>query len=162
MSNTGRLRIWLDGSERWKLRSQFVNKAGYIQVLYRASPDQSKGKKSLRIHRLVAEVFHPNPENKREVNHKDGVKANNRADNLEWATRSENRAHAIKSGLWSIPNPARCGRRLTEDEARVIFALRAEGKTNRQIGELVGKHRSSVSLILNSRKWSHLGLAKAS
>ena len=51
------------------------------------------------VHRLVAQTFLDNSLNKREVNHKDGNKANNNVSNLEWVTSSENQLHAFKNGL---------------------------------------------------------------
>ena len=52
-----------------------------------------------RLNRIVAEAFIPNPENKTEVNHKNGNKTDNRAENLEWTSKSENMIHAYKTGL---------------------------------------------------------------
>jgi HNH endonuclease/NUMOD4 motif len=64
---------------------------GYIRV--------SINETLYRMHILVAKAFIPNPENKPHVNHKDGVRDNNKLENLEWVTRSENMQHAYDTGL---------------------------------------------------------------
>ena len=67
------------------------NKAGYLTVcLYNGV------KKTVRIHRLVAQAFIPNPENKPFINHKNGIKTDNRACNLEWVTSAENNLHKCR------------------------------------------------------------------
>lgn len=62
------------------------------------------------VHRLVAEVFVPNPLNLPEVNHRDGDRGNNAATNLEWTSRAGNAQHAHRTGLiWNAPRAGQCG-----------------------------------------------------
>lgn len=78
----------------WEMSKQTNGQAYMMVSLY-----QNAKRKSALVHRLVAEAFIPNPENKPTVNHKNGDKYNNQVDNLEWMTQRENLLHAYKMGL---------------------------------------------------------------
>jgi hypothetical protein len=78
---------------------QRIDRGGYYTVRL-----TKKDKGSTKyVHRLLAETFIPNPENKKCVNHMDGKKLNNALCNLEWCTASENSKHAYQTGLSKVP-----------------------------------------------------------
>lgn len=93
--------IFNDGSILGK-KGRFIKlhkgTSGYLQLNIGRKPT-----KSYLVHRLVAELYLPNPDGLPEVNHKDGNKANNRVANLEWCTRNHNIQHGVDNGL--IPSP---------------------------------------------------------
>lgn len=82
-------------NKREKILKTYINNRGYKTIKLA----KNKTKKAFFIHRLVAENFINNLENKKEVNHIDGNKLNNNVSNLEWCTRSENMHHAYEMGL---------------------------------------------------------------
>lgn len=72
-----------------------INKQGYLKV----SLSKNGKQKGFFIHRLVAIAFIDNPDQKKTVNHINGIKNDNRVENLEWATQQENNMHAWETGL---------------------------------------------------------------
>ena len=79
-----------------KVLKPWIGVGGYVYINLTNGHGKPMPK---RLHRLVAKAFVPNPYNKPQVNHKDGDKTNNCADNLEWVTKSENMNHAYRTGL---------------------------------------------------------------
>ena len=129
-----------------KLLKQGVNKSyPYARVSF--SLGCSGTPKIMFIHRLVAEAFINNPENKPQVNHIDGNKLNNNVDNLEWVTNKENQIHAWETGLQKI----------TDEQREKMSSTRirnetSKGKNNPMYGKKFSdEHREKISASLKGK-----------
>ena len=126
---------------------------GYIRhCLYK-----NKSKKTLSTHRLVAFAFIPNLENKPEVNHINGIKSDNRVENLEWVTASENCIHSFKIGL----NTPKVGEnnnksKLTKEDVSKVYSLNRDGMSTKDISNMYNVCRTTIDRILSGKRWNHV------
>ena len=98
-------------------------------------------KSPVSVHRLIATLFIPNPESKPYINHKNGIKNDNRVENLEWCTQQENVSHAFKNGLIVIPKGEKnwMHGRLGKDSTKGKPVIQKEFKT----GKVVSRYGSA-------------------
>ena len=110
------------------------------------------------IHRLVAQAFIPNPDNKPEVNHKDGNKSHNYAWNLEWVTSKENIEHALRTGLKKgMKGDKHPCRKISSDIAKLICELLSTGKYSyKEIAEKTNSTYTIVKKIKNRERWCEI------
>ena len=131
------------------LRKQDVESTGYVRV--RLSENGIRLR--LSVHRLVALAFlGPPPTKKHQVAHYDGVKTNNRAENLRWATCKENMADKQRHG--SQARGETQGRsKVTEED---VFAIRSSGDTYYALAARYGISRNTVYRIRKRLNWAHV------
>jgi hypothetical protein len=150
VSNWGRIK-----SLKRKYNGCLIMKPYTFKNKYPTLPLSKNGKsKSHAIHRIVALHFVPNIKNKPEINHKDCNKTNNYANNLEWCTRKENKAHARKHKMVA------CGEtsgnsKLTNQDVREIRTLKGI-LAYRKIARLYGVTYTTIFNIINKITWNHV------
>ena len=136
-----------------KIINWFSDKDGYL----RAKISVNNHRFTKGAHRLVAQAFIPNPENKTEINHIDGNKKNNDVDNLEWATRQENALHAIRIGLYNPRGESNGHSRYTEAQIREACKLMEDPKNPpRYISKVTKVSRIVLYEIKKGVAWKHI------
>lgn len=135
------------------LLKPLANHKGYFQVVL-----SKNGKsKTKTVHRLVAETFVPNPDNKETVNHIDGVKTNNNVENLEWCTNQENIIHAHKNNLTNpCKGESNSSAKLKEQDVHLIRKVHKDGESIRKISKRYEMCESTISQIVNRKSWKHI------
>jgi len=147
VSNMGRVRrILSDGTT--KVLNVHLNNVGYPRLILRKDGKD----RNYLTHRLVAMAFvdNPDPTTKIQVNHKNGVKTDNRAANLEWCTNSENGKHSFKFLGRKPPNP-----KLTFEVAQEIRQLlKTTNLTQTAIAHMFNVSAATVTHIKKNQTWS--------
>lgn len=151
--------------ELWNGKSFFIHKEkimkshrnghGYLQLKLK----KNKVERTLKIHRLLAFTFLPNPNNYLYINHINGKKDDNRLENLEWCTFAHNIREAYRLGL----NPSRQGARnghstLTEKQVRIIkhaLSFKVKG-TDKWLSRMCKVSLTAINRIGNGLSWSHV------
>jgi len=118
---------------------------GYLVVNFL----KNKKHKTFLIHRLVAQSFIPNPDNKPQVNHINGVKTDNRVVNLEWVTPLENTQHAIKTNLFMNGGQYNYRAKFTNEQVKKIREEYIPRDKNHNMIALAKKYKVSVQTIQN-------------
>ncbi|MBN2365735.1 MAG: NUMOD4 motif-containing HNH endonuclease [Calditrichaeota bacterium] len=162
ISNHGRVKSFKYKTPR--ILKQSPNAEGYMRiVLYKNKKAYTK-----KVHRLIAQAFISNPQNFPCINHKNGIKIDNRIVNLEWCTYKENHIHARKIGLYPITDRYRLNLSLAKRGEKSSTKLKsidvikirddyAKGAANQF--ELVEKYlvgQDYISRIVNKKVWRHL------
>ena len=147
VSNLGRVRTFKRGK---KIIMRLSEDKGYFRLGLRNGVKQ----KRMFVHRLVALSFLGQSD--LQVNHKNGIKTDNRLENLEYCTASQNRRHAFDTGLQNpVKGEDHYASKLTEDQV-IEIKYGHKGKTQREIACIYGIAQGLVSRIRRGLSWKHI------
>lgn len=158
----GRFEVSADGRVRNRFNEKELTLTALNGYLGFATRKTRKGRAyAYKVHRLVALAFvGPRPSDQHVVNHKDGDKLNNAAENLEWVTVAENARHAARLGLMrprrgmDSPNA-----KLTDDDVRYVRRVYRPGSRDhgaRALAERFGVNHGTISRVARGLRWVHI------
>jgi len=110
----------------------------------------------IKLHRLVAQLFIPNPSNLPEVNHLNGIKSDCRKENLQWCTKHDNYNHALENNLLSLKGERSGRSKLKEIDVLVIRDAIKAKFSNKQIADYFKINPSTICDIKSRKSWSHI------
>jgi len=149
ISNLGKVKSFCRSKER--ILKIGIRPDGYEQIFL----CMHYSRKHYFVHRLVALHFLKNPENKPEINHKNGIKTNNCVDNLEWVTHKENMHHAILNGLENKRGEAHPNVKLTWENVIEIKTLLQSKVSCDTIANKYNVSIPTVYAIKNKHAWNY-------
>ena len=135
-----------------KILKPGLNNYGYFVVVLM----KNKIRYDRIVHRLVAGHFISNPENKPQVNHKNGIKTDNKIKNLEWCTNSENKKHSAKNKLESWGERHYKHKLTKKDVKEIRGKYKKEGITQTELARQYPVNRQNISEIVNYKTWRHI------
>jgi hypothetical protein len=131
-------------------------KKGYLRIKLCKVVCEKSIENNFYIHTLVAKSFLENPLNKPQVNHINGIKYDNRVENLEWVTGSENVRHSLDNNLKIPQKGSENGMsKLTEKQVLEIRKI-GRTKTLKEVAKIYNVNMSLISLILLNKIWIHI------
>lgn len=139
-------------------KEMFFNNINTVSGYYTFSFHKEGRLYTRKLHRIIAEAFIPNPENKPYINHKNCVRTDNRIENLEWCTHKENMQHAFASGSFKNRRPPSGDKngqaKLKNSDIPVIRKMLSEGMKQKDIALIYGINPTQISQIKHRREWA--------
>lgn len=155
VSNLGRLKTYnWKGSGKERILKPALDKSGYLRTVLKGDDGISK---TIKVHRIVLNTFIPT-DDFLEVNHKNGIKNDNRLDNLEWCTRRENIQHCIDNNLQYVLKGEEIGNSKLKNEDVIYIRNNYKPRiiTRVFLAKKFNVTEATIKDILSKRTWKHL------